>query len=76
MLSEIDLTHHYTISDIEKPERNGVAFFLGFDCNLKYNYCINLHDNGSRLEQAKRKQMSPPTGSPPRTARSCVPICI
>jgi uncharacterized Fe-S cluster-containing radical SAM superfamily protein len=35
-----------------------VAFFLSFACNLKCGYCINLHDNGSRLEQSKRSYLS------------------
>lgn len=41
-----------------KPDHNYVAFFLSFNCNLKCDYCINLHDNASRLEQAKRRYMS------------------
>jgi uncharacterized Fe-S cluster-containing radical SAM superfamily protein len=41
-----------------KPDHNYVAFFLSFACNLKCAYCINLHDNGSRFEQAKRHYMS------------------
>jgi MoaA/NifB/PqqE/SkfB family radical SAM enzyme len=41
-----------------KPDHNYVAFFLSFACNLKCAYCINLHDNGSRSEQAKRHYMS------------------
>ncbi|MDD2733772.1 MAG: radical SAM protein [Desulfuromonadaceae bacterium] len=41
-----------------KPEHNYVAFFLSFNCNLKCDYCINLHDNASRFEQAKRSYMS------------------
>jgi len=41
-----------------KPDHNYVAFFLSFACNLKCDYCINLHDNGSRLEQTTRGQMS------------------
>lgn len=41
-----------------KPDHNYVAFFLSFACNLKCAYCINLHDNGSRSEQAKRRYMS------------------
>lgn len=41
-----------------KPDHNYVAFFLSFACNLRCNYCINLHDNGSRLEQASRRYMS------------------
>ena len=40
------------------PDHNYVAFFLSFACNLKCPYCINLHDNGSRQEQAKRHYMS------------------
>lgn len=42
-----------------KPDHNYVAFFLSFACNLNCNYCINLHDRGSRLVQAKRRQMTP-----------------
>lgn len=41
-----------------KENHNYVAFFLSFACNLKCDYCINLHDHGSRLEQAKRYYMS------------------
>lgn len=41
-----------------KPDHNYVAFFLSFACNLKCDYCINLHDNGSRSTQAKRQHMS------------------
>ena len=41
-----------------KPDHNYVAFFLSFTCNLKCDYCINLHNIGSRLDQAKRCQMS------------------
>lgn len=41
-----------------KEKHNYVAFFLSFACNLKCGYCINLHDNASRLEQAKRHYMS------------------
>lgn len=56
MLREIDL--RYDLTDPDKPERNYVAFFLSFACNLKCNYCINLHDNASRAEQARRSLMS------------------
>ena len=41
-----------------KPDHNYVAFFLSFACNLSCDYCINLHDRGSRAKQAKRKQMT------------------
>lgn len=41
-----------------KPDHNYVAFFLSFACNLRCAYCINLHDNGSRSEQARRHYMS------------------
>jgi sulfatase maturation enzyme AslB (radical SAM superfamily) len=38
---------------------NYVAFFLTLACNLKCPWCINLHEDGSRSEQAKRKKMTP-----------------
>jgi sulfatase maturation enzyme AslB (radical SAM superfamily) len=41
-----------------KADHNYVAFFLSFSCNLKCAYCINLHDNGSRSDQAQRHYMS------------------
>lgn len=41
-----------------KFNHNYVAFFLSFACNLKCDYCINLHDNGSRFEQARGRYMS------------------
>lgn len=41
-----------------EPDHNYVAFFLSFACNLKCAYCINLHDNGSRATQSKRRHMS------------------
>jgi len=40
-----------------KPDHNYVAFFLSFSCNLKCAYCINLHNNGSRLDQAQRSHL-------------------
>jgi len=40
------------------PDHNYVAFFLSFACNLKCSYCINLHDNVSRSEQANRDYLS------------------
>jgi len=40
-------------------DHNYVAFFLSFSCQLKCEYCINLHDHGSRHEQVKRKSMTP-----------------
>ncbi len=43
---------------IPKPNHNYVAFFLTFACNLKCSYCINLHDNCSRVEQVNRHRMS------------------
>ena len=42
-----------------QPGHNYVAFFLSFACNLSCDYCINLHDRGSRSMQARRRQMSP-----------------
>jgi len=41
-----------------KPDHNYVAFFLSLACNLRCNYCINLHDHVSRPEQARRNSMS------------------
>jgi len=41
-----------------KDHHNYVAFFLSLGCNLSCNYCINLHNNGSRYKQAKRKELS------------------
>lgn len=41
-----------------KPRHNYVAFFLTLACNLKCPYCINLHDGGSRYQQAKRTSLS------------------
>jgi hypothetical protein len=41
-----------------KPHHNYVAFFLTLACNLKCAYCINLHDGGSRYQQAKRTSLS------------------
>ncbi|OGU10233.1 MAG: radical SAM protein [Geobacteraceae bacterium GWC2_58_44] len=41
-----------------KADHNYVAFFLSFACNLKCDYCINLHDQGSRLKQAQHSYMS------------------
>ena len=58
MLSKVDLTHHTGSPESLKPEHNYVAFFLSFACNLRCDYCINLHDNASRPEQARRNQMS------------------
>ena len=42
-----------------KPDHNYVAFFLSFACNLKCDYCINLHNRGSRLKQSQREYLSP-----------------
>jgi len=41
-----------------KDHHNYIAFFLTLACNLKCDYCINLHDGGSRNLQAKRKKLS------------------
>ncbi|MEA1955649.1 MAG: 4Fe-4S cluster-binding domain-containing protein [Campylobacterota bacterium] len=41
-----------------KEHHNYVAFFLSLGCNLNCSYCINLHDEGSRYKQAKRKELS------------------
>ncbi len=40
-----------------KEKHNYVAFFLSLNCNLACSYCINLHDNGLRAKQAKRKEL-------------------
>jgi hypothetical protein len=48
-----------TLNDIRPNARhNYVAFFLTFACNLKCNYCINLHSINTRLEQTSRPCMS------------------
>lgn len=57
MLGKVDLTLHAGSAESSRPEHNYVAFFLSFACNLKCDYCINLHDSASRLEQARRNQM-------------------
>jgi organic radical activating enzyme len=41
-----------------KEHHNYVAFFLSLACNLKCDYCINLHNSGSRYKQAKRKEFT------------------
>lgn len=41
-----------------KEDHNYVAFFLSLACNLKCEYCINLHNGGSRYKQAKRASFS------------------
>ena len=41
-----------------KDHHNYIAFFLTLACNLKCDYCLNLHDGGSRNQQAKRKKLS------------------
>lgn len=41
-----------------KDYQNYVAFFLTFACNLRCPYCINLHDAGVGLRQAKRGYLS------------------
>lgn len=41
-----------------KKHHNYVAFFLSLGCNLNCSYCINLHNNGSRYKQAKRKELN------------------
>ena len=38
---------------------NYVAYFLTLACNLKCPWCINLHEDGSRSEQARRVKMTP-----------------
>lgn len=42
-----------------KKHHNYVAFFLTLACNLQCPYCINLHSNGSRYQQAKRASLTP-----------------
>ncbi len=42
-----------------KERHNYVAFFLTLACNLQCPYCINLHGNGSRYQQAKRTNLTP-----------------
>ena len=46
-------------SIIMGPQHNYVAFFLTLSCNLKCSWCINLHEVGSRFEQAGRNKMTP-----------------
>lgn len=41
-----------------KEDHNYVAFFLTLSCNLKCPYCINLHGNAERSNQAGRKNLS------------------
>jgi sulfatase maturation enzyme AslB (radical SAM superfamily) len=41
-----------------KEYHNYIAFFLSLGCNLKCDYCINLHNSGSRYKQAQRKELS------------------
>jgi sulfatase maturation enzyme AslB (radical SAM superfamily) len=41
-----------------KEYHNYVAFFLSLGCNLKCEYCINLHNSGSRYKQSKRKEFT------------------
>jgi hypothetical protein len=39
------------------PRHNYVAFFLTLACNLRCEYCINLHDGGTRVKVAKRSHL-------------------
>lgn len=41
-----------------RKENNYVAYFITLACNLKCQYCINLHNGGSRYAQATRSHMT------------------
>jgi len=41
-----------------KAHHNYVAFFLTLNCNLKCPYCINLHENASRISQSRRGMLT------------------
>lgn len=42
-----------------KEHHNYVAFFLTLACNLRCNYCINLHENRERVGKLTRNYLTP-----------------